>query len=275
MCFNVVIYPYVFEFCHLYYLSGYFKTPDFWFNTSTNQPSTSFKCYQVFIFRAYGAGLIRDALRMTKVRSSATGKQFTICTKGNCCRYHRNRQGRQQPGPTDQSIGSTPVAWLSFSAWCSGHARAATADTPATRRFSSLCRSVKNVCASVASAVFVESCAVNRVCGALLWNRSAPYSLVLVPVAFVWWPIWSFLFFWSVRFDSFSDSYRASTVLCFVSNVHPGPTVAIMQYIRYTRNLFLRGVSVIYLQAFVALYVQNSGKFGITLRSWTRRSPVH
>ncbi|KAL4147820.1 hypothetical protein QTP88_002168 [Uroleucon formosanum] len=34
------------------------------------------------------------------------------------------------------------------------------------------------------------------------------------------------------------------------------------QYIRYTRNLFLRGVSVIYLQAFIALYVQNSGLFG-------------
>lgn len=33
-----------------------------------------------------------------------------------------------------------------------------------------------------------------------------------------------------------------------------------MQYIRYTRNLFLRGVSVIYLQAFIALYVQNSGE---------------
>ncbi|XP_025408898.1 lipase maturation factor 2-like [Sipha flava] len=35
-----------------------------------------------------------------------------------------------------------------------------------------------------------------------------------------------------------------------------------MQYIRYTRNLFLRGIAVIYLQAFIALYVQNSGIFG-------------
>ncbi|VVC45003.1 Lipase maturation factor [Cinara cedri] len=35
-----------------------------------------------------------------------------------------------------------------------------------------------------------------------------------------------------------------------------------MQFIRYTRNLFLRGVSVIFLQAFIVLYVQNSGLYG-------------
>ncbi|XP_050435661.1 lipase maturation factor 2-like [Adelges cooleyi] len=35
-----------------------------------------------------------------------------------------------------------------------------------------------------------------------------------------------------------------------------------MLYIRYTRNLFLRGVAVIYLQAFISLYVQKAGLYG-------------
>jgi len=34
-----------------------------------------------------------------------------------------------------------------------------------------------------------------------------------------------------------------------------------MVHIRYTRNLFLRGMSIVYLFAFTSLYVQIPGKF--------------
>eukprot|EP00102_Acyrthosiphon_pisum_P014708 XP_008184894.2 PREDICTED: lipase maturation factor 2-like [Acyrthosiphon pisum] len=77
-------------------------------------------------------------------------------------------------------------------------------------------------------------------------------------------PIWSILD--NSNYKTSSDKKRLQFIT-IIKNVcqlaAPPATVADMQqYIRCARHLFLRSISVIYLQAFVTLYVQNYGLFG-------------